>query len=155
MDRVGQKPVVERGAGGGAAGVARGESLAPAREAGAPAELARSVERNDLDEPGSVANGLGIGDEQERVEGRRLDERRAARDAPVERERSPIVVERGSEEPRDGIGAEDEPVVVQPAASSIAARYTVASARPTSARPVFGNTTVGIARTPCSPTAPS
>src|SRR6267378_1183870 len=94
-----------------------------------------------------------VGGEDEGREGDTLDPRGGAVTDP-EADGAAVVGERGGDEPGRGIGAEQQRWRrAQPAASSTAARYIVASTRPTSARPVSGTITVGIERTPSATAA--
>src|SRR5439155_1322814 len=127
--------------------------------------LVQSVAAQDMAEAGRV--GERDGDDAIALAGRRGELVALRRhDLDVERQASQVAEaqaaergaavggEGGGDEPGRGIGAEQQRGRrAQPAASSTAARYIVASTRPTSARPVSGTITVGIERTPSATAA--
>jgi len=100
-----------------------------------------------------VAEKTGLGGDQERTERHELGAQSVAFAEP-ETDGAAIGGERGGDQPGRAVGAEEQwKRTTQAAASSTAARYIVASTRPTSARPVSATMTVGMERTPSATAA--
>ena len=143
---VGRRRQVGRDAGLGAAGVAGAERLAPRPEARQPAQLTGARQWLHVPQAGRGGDQGRVGQQQERREGDDVDREPLAVATP-HADAAAVLRERERDEAGD--------LLAQPAASSMAERYTARSARPTSARPVSGTITVGMARTACSLTAAS